>query len=130
MGVRVRQKDGSWWIFIHHKRKRWAKKIGGKKAAEETARHLSARLTLGLHARNASDSPTLQEYATEWLRTYLPVYTKPRTAEFYEGMLRRHILPTLGSIRLSELSRRDVQACSSLRRRTTAVSPSSTRSGC
>jgi integrase len=110
MGVRVRQKDGSWWVFIHHNRKRKAKKVGERKAAEEVARLLRARLTLGLDAPNGSNSPTLQEYAPEWLRTYSTVHTKPRTVEFYEGMLRRHILPTLGSMRLGEVSRRDVQA--------------------
>jgi integrase len=110
MGVRVREKDGSFWIFINHKRKRKAKKIGEKKVAEEVARRLRARLTLGLEPLNGSESPTVREYATQWLKTYVAVYTKPRTAEWYEGMLRGHILPALGRIQLGELSRRDVQA--------------------
>lgn len=109
MGVRVREKDGSWWIFIHHNRKRKAKKIGDKKTAEEIAKRLRARLTLGLDGINGAESPTLQDYAAEWLRTYTTVHIKPRTAEYYEGMLRRHILPTLGICRMKELSRRDVQ---------------------
>lgn len=109
MGVRVRQKDGSWWIFIQHQGKRKAKKIGDKKTAEAVAKQLSARLALGVEALRQPESPTVAEYAREWLNTYAAVYTKPRTAEFYETMLRLHVIPTLGSSRLAELSRKDVQ---------------------
>jgi len=35
MGVKVRErKPGEWWLFIGHKGKRKAKKIGSKEAAE------------------------------------------------------------------------------------------------
>ncbi len=44
MGVRVRQKDGSWWVFIHHQGKRKAKKIGDRKAALEVKRKIEERL--------------------------------------------------------------------------------------
>jgi len=110
MGVRVRQKDGSWWIFVHHHRKRKAKKIGDKRTAEAVAKQLRARLTLGLQTLSEPESPTVTEYAERWLTTYARLYTKPRTAEFYELMLRRHIIPVLGDTPLAELSRRDVQA--------------------
>lgn len=73
MGVRVREKDGSWWVFIHHKGKRKAKKVGDRRAAEEVARKLQARFALGLTGFDSSDSPTLREYATAWLRTYATV---------------------------------------------------------
>lgn len=109
MGVRVREKNGSWWVFIHYKGGRKAKKIGDRRAAQEVAWNLQPRLALGLTGFNSSDSPTLQEYATGWLRTYATVYTKPRTVEFYEAILRRHILPTLGELRLSEFSREKVR---------------------
>lgn len=109
MGVRVRLKDGSWWIFVHHKGKRRAKKIGDKKTADAVAKQLSARLTLGIETLRQSESPTIAEYSTQWLNTYAAIYTKPRTGEFYETMLRIHILPTMGSRRLIELSRKDVQ---------------------
>ncbi len=109
MGVRVRKKDGSWWVFIHHKGNRKAKKVGDRRAAQEVAWKLQPRLALGLTGFNSSDSPTFREYATGWLRTYATVYTKPRTVEFYEAILRRHILPTLGELRLSEFSREKVR---------------------
>ena len=35
MGVRVRQKDSTWWVFINHQGMRKAKKIGDRKTALE-----------------------------------------------------------------------------------------------
>lgn len=45
---------------------------------------------------------TLNDYATRWLidRTDL----RPRTSELYEGLLRNHILPSLGSSELATLT--------------------------
>ena len=111
MGVRVgKRKDKSgWWLFINHKGKRKAKRIGDRKTALVVARKLEAQLALGLVTLDGSDSPTFQEYAMKWLQTYATVHTKPRTVEYYETMLRRHILPTLGELRLSDLSREQVR---------------------
>lgn len=41
MGVKVRQKDGKWYVFIHHQGKRKAKCVGdSKRAAPEVKRKL------------------------------------------------------------------------------------------
>ena len=48
MGVKVRQKDGKWYVFINHQGRRKAKCVGdSKRAAEEVKRKLEAKLTLG-----------------------------------------------------------------------------------
>jgi integrase len=48
MGVKIRQKDGKWYVFINHQGKRKAKCVGdSKRAAEEVKRKLEAKLTLG-----------------------------------------------------------------------------------
>ena len=47
MGVKVRQKDGKWYVFINHNGQRKAKCVGDKRAAEEVRRKLEAKLTLG-----------------------------------------------------------------------------------
>ena len=48
MGVKVREKDGKWYVFINHQGKRKAKCVGdSKKAALEVKRKLEAKLTLG-----------------------------------------------------------------------------------
>ncbi len=42
MGVKYRERGGAWWIFVNHRGRRKAKRIGpgeaGKKAAKEAAR--------------------------------------------------------------------------------------------
>ncbi len=51
MGVKVREKpkgSGVWWIFIDHRGRRKAKKIGrDKKVALGVAKKIEAKLTLG-----------------------------------------------------------------------------------
>jgi hypothetical protein len=48
MGVKIRQKDGKWYVFIYHYGRRKAKYVGdSKRAAEEVKRKLEGRLTLG-----------------------------------------------------------------------------------
>ena len=48
MAVKVRQRNGAWWVFVDHKGQRKAKRIGtgkeGKKAAELVATKIAARL--------------------------------------------------------------------------------------
>ena len=46
MGVRIRQKDGKWYVFINHHGRRKAKCVGDKRAAEAAKRKLEAKLTL------------------------------------------------------------------------------------
>jgi len=48
MAVKVEQRKGKWWVFINHKGKRKAKCLGAnKRAAEEAAGKIEAKLTLG-----------------------------------------------------------------------------------
>src|ERR671930_1292552 len=76
MGVKVRQKDGKWYVFINHHGQRKAKCVGdSKKAAEEVKRKLEAKLTLGdvglLDA--APQAVLVGDYAEQWLGHYFPV---------------------------------------------------------
>jgi integrase len=50
---------------------------------------------------------TLEEYATLWMEERI---LAPRSAELYRGLLRLHIIPVLGRIKLCDLSPRDVRA--------------------
>ena len=52
---------------------------------------------------------TTQELLTEWLENYEKERVKPRTYSRYQGILVTHIIPALGDIEISELSRRRIQ---------------------
>ena len=48
MATRIKQHKGAWWIFINHKGKRKAKRIGSsKRAAEIAAEKIQAKIALG-----------------------------------------------------------------------------------
>ena len=109
MGVQVRAWKGAWWVFVNHEGQRKAKRIGTgeamKKAAREVAAKIQARLALGGPVNEETEIPTLAEYAPLWLNSYVAVECKPRTQELYETMFRLHVLPSLGSLRLSAITR-------------------------
>ena len=67
MGVTIRERpknSGVWWIFVCWQGKRKAKKVGAREAAEEAAKQIEARLTLGQSAfpQRKPAAPTLEQY--------------------------------------------------------------------
>jgi len=62
MAVIVREKvkgSGEWWVFINHNKKRKSKKIGSKKAANNVAKEIEARLARGDMGMIREKCPTL-----------------------------------------------------------------------
>jgi Phage integrase, N-terminal SAM-like domain len=51
---------------------------------------------------------TLAEWADRWLETTVDL--KPKTQDWYETMLRTHVLPTLGSIPVARIDQAGLQA--------------------
>ncbi len=107
MGVRVRHWKGSWWVFVTYRRRRKAKLVGDRRAAEEIASKLRARLLLGDLSvlEKTREIHTIQTYGERWLETYAAVNCKPRTLELYSFLCRRHLFPALGGVRLTDLTR-------------------------
>ncbi|MDA3791816.1 MAG: site-specific integrase [Desulfobacula sp.] len=115
MGVKVREKikgSGEWWIFINHKGRRKAKKIGrSKKAAEGIANKLEAKLVLGdmkLSSKKEKQKPevsTFEEYSGTWIKVIVPATCKPSTLGDYKGILNNHVLPVFGKEPVNEITR-------------------------
>jgi integrase len=116
MGVNVRERDGAWWIFVNHRGRRKAKRIGvgdpGKRAAKEAAAKIQAKLALGdLSALESKERTlTLREYAERWLTVYARVHCKEATANNYQRFLQFHVYPTFGSTPLPQLTRANLKA--------------------
>ncbi len=113
MGVRVRQKvkgkGNPWWVFISHNGKRASRKVGDKKAAEEVASTIRAKLHLGEFGFDDSKpAPTFKDHAKLWLA--LPHDWKESTRENYLNNLNKHILPALGSMPVNEIKRKDLKS--------------------
>jgi integrase len=53
-------------------------------------------------------NPTLRKYADRWTESYADVHLRPSSQASVKSILKNHILPALGSKRLSEISHDDV----------------------
>jgi integrase len=112
MGVKVRQKDGKWYVFINHKGKRKAKCIGAsKRAAEEVKRKLEAKLTLG--DMGWLDQPhrvvTFADYTQHWLDTYVSVACKSSSQRAVRSIVENQLLPAFGTQDLQSITRAQVR---------------------
>ena len=116
MGVTVRQKIPSkgnpWWVFVAHNNKRTSRMVGSKEAATHVASQIEAKLTLGefdideeRREKEERSEPTFKEYADSWIETTVPANCKESTVSSHSDLLRLHILPVFGSLKLSEINR-------------------------
>jgi integrase len=114
MGVRVRKWKGTYWLFIAHQGRRRARRVGDKKAAELAATKIRARLAEGdaaiLDPISEISRPTFAQYSERWVLETIAPHRKPRTEEFYRRVLALHLVPVLGRLLLSEITREQVRA--------------------
>lgn len=111
MAVKVKHHKGKWWIFIDHKGKRKAKCVGEKRAAQQVAEKIQAKISLGQFAINEEKSqvPLFAEYGKRWLDTYAKVHLKPGTWQKYANDFRLHLKPVFGQKRLDTITRQDLR---------------------
>ena len=110
MGVTVRQKGSKWYVFITHQGRRKAKAVGDKKAAQDVASKLRAKLALGdFQIEEPERPPTFQEQAERWLETYAKVHCRPSTYDGYQRLLRTYAFPRFGTKPLPEVTREDLK---------------------
>ncbi len=112
MGCTVREKDGAWWVFVHHEGRRKAKRIGpgeqGRKAAKAVAGKIGGKLALGdFGILDRSESPvaipTFAEVSAQWERMTSPNW-KQGTKITYGNALRCRLLPTFGGLPITEVT--------------------------
>ncbi|MFC1515624.1 tyrosine-type recombinase/integrase [Thermodesulfobacteriota bacterium] len=99
MGVRVRQKvkgkGKPWWVFVSHNGQRTSKRVGSKKAANEVAGKIEAKLKLGEFSfEDEKPVGTFREYAESWIKTTVPATCKHSTVREYRDILNNHIYPS------------------------------------
>ena len=113
MGVKVRERpegSGCYWVFTDHQGKRKAKKVGSKKAALALAQKLQHKLAageLGL-LQDEKKVPLFKEYADQWL-THAKALIKESTYVLYGHLLNKHIMPSLGAMRLDAVTFTEVK---------------------
>lgn len=114
MGVTLRERDGAWWVFIHHKGRRKAKRVGDKRAAAAVAEKIRAKLTLGdvgiLNEASDHTAPalTFAEIAAQWERVTSPGW-KRGTQITYGNALRCRLLPVFGALPIADVTADQVE---------------------
>ncbi len=115
MAVKVRERpkgSGEWWVFIDHQGKRKAKKIGrDKRFAQEVAKKIEARLTLGDVGitDERQKSPLFKDYAELWLNGYIKGMRRNSTFVRYKDILTRYVYPALGNKPVDEIKRGEIR---------------------
>ena len=60
MGVKVKFRNGGWWVFVNHASRRKAKRVGDRETAQRVAQAIRERLARGeLNLGPAPDAQTL-----------------------------------------------------------------------
>lgn len=115
-GTLIQRSEGSWSIVVYlgrdpisgKKRQKWNTFHGNKKQAQ-------AELTRTLHEFNtgAYVEPaklTVAEYLERWLNDYAKTNVAGKTFERYCGIVRRQLVPALGSVQLCKLKPLQIQS--------------------
>jgi integrase len=112
--IRQRSK-GSWSIVIDvgrdpetgKRRQQWYTVKGTKKDAERELREKLRSVETGSYVK--PERTSLGEYLKHWVDSYAVVHTSPRTAEGYQAIVNRYLIPALGGISLCELQPRHLE---------------------
>ncbi len=90
------------------RKQQWVSVKGTKKDAEKRLSELLHQLDTGAFMKPSKT--TLAEYLEKWLTDYVWPNLAPRTAEIYEHICRRHIIPSLGNITVTQLKPEHIQS--------------------
>ncbi|MBI2836073.1 MAG: tyrosine-type recombinase/integrase [Chloroflexi bacterium] len=105
-----KQKNGKNWTIkvslgldpqTKRYKQHWETVEGTKKDAEKRLAELLHQLDTGSFMKPGKT--TLAEYLERWLKDYAAPNLAPRTAEGYEHIIRRHLIPALGNVTLTGL---------------------------
>ena len=123
MGVTQKFHKGAWWVFVNHRGRRKAKRIGDRESARLVARALRERLALGeLDLESPDGGDQLRVYGDRWLESTAGSL-KASTVGFYRSTLERYVYPALGTWLVSSIRRADCRALvADCRRKGLAVS--------
>ena len=116
MQGRIRQRTkGSWEVTLDTgrvsagSRLRKSETVKGKKSdAERRLRELLSTHERGLPVE--SSKVTVAEFLARWYRDYVVPKTGPRTQMTYESIIRVHLVPHLGTIKLKKVQPSDIQS--------------------
>jgi len=109
MAAKLREKDGFYWVVVHHEGQRKWKKIGqDKREAQKVVHRVNAQLALGTFTmRGPRATPTVAQALQSWYEDYRPTFSVSY-AQQVELNNRLHLVPMMGHLLISEVTERDL----------------------
>jgi integrase len=89
------------------RKQQWVSVKGTKKETEKKLSELLSQVDNGVFMKPAKI--TIADYLERWLKDYVWPNLAPRTAEGYEYIIRRHIIPAIGKLTLTQLKPEHLQ---------------------
>ncbi len=89
------------------RKQQWVSVKGTKKEAEKRLSELLSQLDSGIYIKPGK--ATLADHLERWLKDYAWPNLSPKTAEGYEYIIRRHLIPGLGKLTLNHLKPEHLQ---------------------
>jgi len=115
-GTIKQRAKGSWIIILdvgrdsstRKRKQQWVTVRGTKKDAEKKLAELQHQMDTGGYLKPSKI--TVGDFLHQWLNDHVWPRLEPRTAEGYDHMIRRHLIPALGAIPLAQLSGQHLQS--------------------
>jgi len=107
-----REQDGMWVGRLElpsDGTKRRRKTIVRKRKADVIAELRKAKRDLDRLGDLPTSSPTLEQWTTQWLQRIAAPRLKPNTLAAYRGSVTRYIVPSIGNVRLDQLTPQHVR---------------------
>lgn len=79
-----------------------------QREAQEKALAALAKVRSGANVPQGRDQ-SLATFLESWLELYIRPHREPKTVSYYEGMIKNHLVPSLGRIPLRKLTAQDLQ---------------------
>ena len=106
MGAKLREKNGFYWLVVHHKgRRRWKKLGTDKRTAMKAVHKANAKLALGEFSMSGEGDQTVKDALEQWHKDYRPTFSAS-FAQTADINIKRHLVPFFGSMRLADVDER------------------------
>lgn len=109
MGVRVKERNGRWWVYVDHRGQRVAKCVGRRDAANQVAAAIQIKISVGEWQPERAKGRPFDKHFTSWLDTEAAQHCKASTLAGYRTAYDKHLQPHFGSTDIAKIKRADVK---------------------
>jgi len=106
MGVKVRErKPGEWWIYIDHRGKRKAVKVGSEAAAIKAAKKMEEGFATGKVLPTAPSKVLFADRYKTWIGQHVGTSCEESTAHVYAKIWKNHVKDYFGNLTIDTIDR-------------------------